>query len=154
MHVLTSRIPAMRLVLPGSSTQSSGEDPSFEEPNSTTMNRHAFQRFMDVFRSFLRAVATPEQPVVLFLDDLQWADEASRQLIVSLATDRHSKNMLLIGATRQGEKKPFSVDGVGESLVVHKLTVGPLSQEQVNVIVGRATKMHSSEQTNNLSGIV
>eukprot|EP00957_Ditylum_brightwellii_P070632 5366989-Ditylum_brightwellii.AAC.1 len=52
---------------------------------------------------FVRAIATPSHPIVLFLDDLQWADELSLQLICTLAADTEINNFLFIGSYRDNE---------------------------------------------------
>src|SRR5580704_5826072 len=60
-------------------------------------------RFQLVFRRFLSAFATPEHPLALFLDDLQWLDEATLDLMGDLLTQPDVKNLLLIGAYRDNE---------------------------------------------------
>jgi predicted ATPase/signal transduction histidine kinase len=66
----------------------------------------ARQRFNRVFRKFLGVFATPEHPLVVFLDDLQWADLASLQLIQHLLTHPETPPLLLIGAYRDNEVSP------------------------------------------------
>ena len=48
----------------------------------------AQNRFQRVLQSFLAALATPEHPLVLFLDDLQWADAATLGLLEPLLDER------------------------------------------------------------------
>ncbi len=52
---------------------------------------------------FFQAIATIDHPLVIFLDDLQWADTASLDLIELLATAKESLVMLLVGAYRDNE---------------------------------------------------
>ena len=66
----------------------------------------AQQRFNRVFRRFLGVFATPEHPLVVFLDDLQWADFASLQLLQHLLTHPESPPVLLLGAYRDNEVGP------------------------------------------------
>ncbi|WPB81577.1 AAA family ATPase [Archangium violaceum] len=66
----------------------------------------AQHRFHRVFREFLGVFATPEHPLVLFLDDLQWADGASLRLIKHLLTHPETPPLLLIGAYRDNEVSP------------------------------------------------
>ena len=56
-----------------------------------------------VFRRLLRALAGPHQPLVIFLDDLQWADGASLALIEVLMSDPDLVGLLMIGAYRDNE---------------------------------------------------
>ncbi len=63
----------------------------------------ARNRFNVVFKKFLSVFAVREHPVVLFLDDLQWADVASLQIIEYLITCRELKYLLIIGSYRDNE---------------------------------------------------
>jgi PAS domain S-box-containing protein len=60
-------------------------------------------RFQFVLRRFLGAFARPEHPLVLFLDDLQWLDTATLELLKHLITDPDVRHLLLIGAYRDNE---------------------------------------------------
>jgi PAS domain S-box-containing protein len=60
-------------------------------------------RFQLVFRRFLTAFARPEHPLALFLDDLQWLDTATLELLERLVTDPDIQHVLLIGAYRDNE---------------------------------------------------
>jgi PAS domain S-box-containing protein len=60
-------------------------------------------RFQLVFRRFLGAFATAEHPLALFLDDLQWLDTATLELLERLVTDPDVRHVLLIGAYRDNE---------------------------------------------------
>jgi predicted ATPase len=74
-----------------------------QSSSSTAMGGQSFTRFKLLFRAFLRCVATPENPVIFFLDDLQWADAASLEVLKALLTDRLSHSMMIIGAYRESE---------------------------------------------------
>lgn len=63
----------------------------------------AQNRFRLTLQNFIRALAQPSHSLVLFLDDLQWIDLASLQLIRSLISDPELKYFLLIGAYRDNE---------------------------------------------------
>ncbi|MEZ4266496.1 MAG: adenylate/guanylate cyclase domain-containing protein [Myxococcota bacterium] len=63
----------------------------------------AEQRLHRLFRRLISALATPGQPLVLFVDDLQWADLPTIRLFERLATDPETSHLLLIGAWREGE---------------------------------------------------
>src|SRR5580658_6836057 len=60
-------------------------------------------RFQLVFRRFLSAFARPEHPLALFLDDLQWLDPATLELLERLITDPDVRHVLWIGAYRDNE---------------------------------------------------
>ncbi|SEU37463.1 trifunctional serine/threonine-protein kinase/ATP-binding protein/sensor histidine kinase [Stigmatella erecta] len=93
-QLLVDLVPQLELV--------AGKQPPVQElPPS-----EAQHRFTRVFRKFLGLFATPEHPLVLFLDDLQWADLASLQLIQHLLTYPTSPSVLVIGAYRDNEVSP------------------------------------------------
>jgi PAS domain S-box-containing protein len=60
-------------------------------------------RFQLVFRRFLSAFARPEHPLALFLDDLQWLDAATLELLERLTTDPEVRHLMLVGAYRDNE---------------------------------------------------
>ena len=60
-------------------------------------------RFNYVFRKFVKAICIKEHPLVLFVDDLQWADSASLNLLETLLTDDSVGCLLCIGAYRTNE---------------------------------------------------
>jgi predicted ATPase len=66
----------------------------------------AQHRFRMVFRSFIGVLARREHPLVLFLDDLQWADSASLGLLKELSTHPDVCHVLVIGAYRDHEVPP------------------------------------------------
>ncbi len=63
-------------------------------------------RFHLVFRRFIGVFARPEHPLALFLDDLQWLDAATLDLLADLLTRTDLKHLLLIGAYRDNEVSP------------------------------------------------
>ncbi|MEP6486361.1 AAA family ATPase [Microcoleus vaginatus GB2-A3] len=60
-------------------------------------------RFNLVFQKFINTFTQPEHPLVIFLDDLQWADGASLELIQRLMTVADRKYLFFIGAYRDNE---------------------------------------------------
>ena len=63
-------------------------------------------RFNLVFQKFIGVFTTKTHPLVIFLDDLQWADLASLKLIELLMSDPNSQYLLIIGAYRNNEVDP------------------------------------------------
>ena len=59
-----------------------------------------------MFRRFLGAFARREHPLALFLDDLQWLDAATLDLIEHLVTHAEVRHLLLVGAYRDNEVGP------------------------------------------------
>jgi PAS domain S-box-containing protein len=63
----------------------------------------ARNRFQLVFWRFLGVFAKPDHPLALFLDDLQWLDGATLDLLEHLATHPEVRYLLLVGAYRDNE---------------------------------------------------
>jgi len=90
-QIVANLIPELALII--------GEPPPVPElPPQDRQNR-----FQMVFRRFLGVFARPEHPLALFLDDLQWLDAASLDLLEHLVTHPEVKHLLLIGAYRDNE---------------------------------------------------
>lgn len=126
-----------------------GNDPYDDTPMST-----AFYRFQLVCRSFLRAVSCPHHPIVLVLDDLQFADPGSMEAFRVLASDTESQNVLIIGAFRDNELKVEQVQPTGPTyLPTNVLNVTNLDLDGVNEMIAALTEQ-DSEATVPLSEMI
>jgi len=76
-----------------------GEQPPVPELPPSEAQR----RFHLVFRRFISVFARPEHPLALFLDDLQWLDAATLDLLEDLLTQTDLQHLMLIGAYRDNE---------------------------------------------------
>ena len=65
--------------------------------------QEAQRRFQMVFRRFIGVFARPEHPLALFLDDIQWLDAPTLDLLEDLLTRNDLQHLLLIGAYRDNE---------------------------------------------------
>ncbi|GGA09430.1 AAA family ATPase [Okeania sp. KiyG1] len=98
-------------------------------------------RFNQLFGKFVRVFAQPEHPLVLFLDDLQWADLASLNLIEQLMTDSETQHLLLIGAYRDNEVSPVhptiqTIEKIQKtSTTVNKIILEPLKINHLRQLV-------------------
>jgi len=128
-RVLTDVIPELTHVI--------GEQPEL----ATLTPAEARNRFQLVVASFVRAMASADHPLVIFLDDLQWADLPSIDLITKLATDPTSRHVLLVGAYRDnevGEDHPLTAalaEMRAEGAGVDAIELGPLSEDDVLELV-------------------
>jgi predicted ATPase/class 3 adenylate cyclase len=101
-------------------------------------------RFDAVFRRFVGVFATPGHPVVLFLDDLQWADAASLGLMRGLLTDP-GQALLILGAYRDGEvgsTHPLTSTLTrlqDEGVTLPRIALEPLELEDVTRLVADTT---------------
>ena len=89
--LIVDLIPELELVI--------GEQP----PVPDLSPQDAQRRFQTVLRRFIAVFARPEHPLALFLDDLQWLDAATLDLLEDLLTQRDIRHLLLIGAYRDNE---------------------------------------------------
>jgi PAS domain S-box-containing protein len=106
--------------------------------------RDAQNRFQLVFRRFLAAFAQKEHPLALFLDDLQWMDAASLELLEYLATHSEVRHLLLVGAYRDNEVSPAhpllrtleAIRGAGAR--VQEIVLAPLGLDDMGRLVAEA----------------
>lgn len=62
----------------------------------------AHERLVFSFRRFVRAICSPSRPLVLFLDDLQWAEPASISVLSALVSDPSIGGLMVLGAWSRG----------------------------------------------------
>ncbi len=112
-----------------------GNQPSVIELSGSA----AQNRFNRLFQNFIELFSIAEHPLVIFLDDLQWADSTSLQLIKLLA--ENNRYLLLIGAYRDNEVSsthPLTLT-LGElkqaQSIVNTITLTPLSFEDTNHLI-------------------
>ncbi|WP_392530690.1 AAA family ATPase [Nostoc sp. C117] len=79
-----------------------GKQPPIEQLGAT----EAQNRFNLFFERFISIFTQKQHPLVIFLDDLQWADLASLNLIELLTTNADSQYLLIIGTYRDNEVSP------------------------------------------------
>jgi len=125
-QVLVDIIPDLELVI--------GPQPEVPELDGIeTQNR-----FNYLFQRFVRTVATPDHPLVVFLDDLQWIDLASLNLLKTLLTDPDSGYFLVIGAYRDNEVHAthslmLGLNDLKEAGgTINQLTLGNLARADIN----------------------
>ena len=90
-QLMVDLVPELKLII--------GEQPSVPDLSP----RDAQRRFQLVFRRFIGVFARPEHPLALFLDDLQWLDAATLDLLEDLLTHPDVRHLMLIGAYRDNE---------------------------------------------------
>jgi PAS domain S-box-containing protein len=117
----------------------------------------AQNRFNLLFGKFIRVFATKEHPLVIFLDDLQWADSASLKLMQLLMSETDTRYLLLMGAYRDNEVFPahplmLTLDEIRKveanssassqnqdvdrpTLRVNQITLAPLDKLSLNCLI-------------------
>ncbi|WP_254616717.1 AAA family ATPase [Burkholderia metallica] len=139
-RLLTDLIPALEEII--------GPQPMM----SDVPPPEAQKRFVTTLTRFIGAFATPEQPLVLFLDDLQWLDAGTISVLEALGQGSGIAHLLLIGAFRDNEVGPGHplarvIDDAREGAAVHvqHLLLAPLAVGDMERFVRDATRSDASE---------
>ncbi|MEL7332812.1 MAG: AAA family ATPase, partial [Cyanobacteria bacterium J06560_2] len=123
------------------------QPPAPELASSESQNR--FHRLLE---QFIQVFATQSHPLVVFLDDLQWADLASLDLIAQLM-QQESGHLLLLGAYRDNEVSAahplmLMVDRLSQAdRSLETITLLPLSEANINQLTADTLKCPSAAAT-------
>ncbi|MEK4515367.1 diguanylate cyclase [Paenibacillus sp. FSL H8-0122] len=113
-------------------------------------------RFFLTFAKFVQAITYPDRPLVLFLDDVQWADYSSLQLVEKLVLDNHLQRMFVICSFRQNEiheGHPLfaAMAKIGKNREVGRIHLQPLQETDVQSLVAD-TLYSSMERVEGITG--
>ena len=131
-RVITNVLPNLEHII--------GPQPPIPEVGGT----EALNRFNYLFRKFVRALCTAAHPVVIFIDDMQWADSASLNLLHVLMTDPECRHFMLVCAYRENEVSaahPFTrtIDEVRETgLALQTIRIGNLTEDDLGAMLADA----------------
>ncbi len=146
-QVIVDLIPEMELIL----------GPQPEVPDLEPEQRQ--NRFNFVFLKLVGVLAKSEHPLVLFLDDLQWADAATLKLISLLMTSLEDQSLFLIGAYRDNEVDDahplrLTLKEIQQTeATVHQVSLSSLSLADVSLLVADALQT-DQETAQRLSELV
>ena len=101
----------------------------------------AQRRFQLVFRRFIAVFARPQHPLALFLDDLQWLDAATLDLLEDFLIQRDVQHLMLIGAYRDNEvnsahplmRKLEAIRQAGAKM--QEIVLAPLTREDLRELI-------------------
>ncbi|HUC17571.1 MAG TPA: AAA family ATPase [Acetobacteraceae bacterium] len=131
-QLIVNLVPELELVI--------GKQP----PAPDLSPQDARNRFQMVFRRFLGVFARKEHPLALFLDDLQWLDAATLDLLEHLVTHPEVRHLLLIGAYRDNEvnaSHPLrrTLDAIrAAGAFVQEIRLAPLSSNDFRRLIADA----------------
>ena len=128
-RLIVDLVPELKLII--------GEQP----PVPDLPPQDAQRRFQLVFRRFIGVFARPEHPLALFLDDLQWLDAATLDLLEDLLTRPDVQHLMLIGAYRDNEvnsahplmRKLEAIRQAGA--IVQEIILAPLAREDLGQLI-------------------
>jgi PAS domain S-box-containing protein len=131
-RLMADLVPELSLVI--------GEQP----PVAELPPQDAQRRFQLVVRRFIGVFARPEHPLVLFLDDLQWLDAATLDLLEDLLTQADVRHLLLIGAYRDNEVDAahplmHRLEAIrNQGGKIEGITLAPFAPEQLGQLIADA----------------
>jgi PAS domain S-box-containing protein len=131
-QLIVNLVPELELVI--------GKQP----PVADLPPQDAQNRFQMVFRRFLGAFAREEHPLALFLDDLQWLDGGTLDLLEHLVTHSEVRHLLLVGAYRDNEVGPAhpllrTLEAIRAiDARVHEIVLAPLELDDVGRLISDA----------------
>ncbi len=122
-------------------------------PPTETQNRFNF-----VFQNFIKTFCAADHPLVIFLDDLQWADSASLKLLTLMMSD--IPYLLLIGAYRDHEVSPVhplmttleEMQKIGVTL--QTLTLSPLTRPHIKQFLADTLSVAELSDLNELANLL
>jgi PAS domain S-box-containing protein len=128
--LIVDLVPELKLII--------GDQP----PVPVLPPQDAQRRFQLVFRRFISVFARPEHPLALFLDDLQWLDAATLDVLEDLLTQPDVRHLMLIGAYRDNEvdsshplmRKLQAIRRAGAA--VQEIVLAPLAREDLEQLIG------------------
>src|SRR5262244_3163083 len=127
--LIVDLVPELKLII--------GEQPPVPE----LPPQDAQRRFQLVFRRFISVFARPEHPLALFLDDLQWLDAATLDLLDDLLTRPDVQHLLLIGAYRDNEVNPThplirKLEAIRQAgAMVQDIVLAPLTHDDLGQLI-------------------
>ena len=133
-QLIVDLVPGLRLII--------GDQP----PVSELPPQDAQRRFQLVLRRFIGVFARPEHPLALFLDDLQWLDAATLDLLEDLLTRSDRQHLLLIGAYRDNEVSAAhplkrTLDAIRRAGArVQEIRLTPLTPDHVGELIADALR--------------
>jgi histidine kinase len=146
-RVLTDLIPGIEMLI--------GAQPPVPHLKGAELQ----SRFKYVLGNFIKAIACDEHPLVIFIDDLQWADTSSLNLFDLILTDNDARYIMLIGAYRDNEIFPGHPLEIltnklrTEEVIFHEIEVVNLSETDVcNMVVELLSC--STDRAAELAGII
>lgn len=134
-RVITEVVPALERII--------GPQPPLA-PLEPTESQN---RFNHVFQCFLQVFCREKRPLIVFLDDMQWADPASLRILTSLLSAAGTHSLLLIASCRENEvvaTHPFMLaikELERRAVPVQTIQLSPLGWSDITQFIGDEMKL-------------
>lgn len=108
-----------------------------QPPPPALSGTSAQNRFNVLLQKFLTAFTDAEHPLVIFLDDMQWADRASLDLLINIMIEASAGYLLLLGAYRNNEVSSthplqLTLNEIKKSnATINTITLAPLQKSDI-----------------------
>ncbi|KZM42017.1 hypothetical protein OA92_12315 [Marinomonas sp. SBI22] len=108
-------------------------------------------RFNSALKIFFQTICHKHSPIALFLDDLQWADSASLNLIETILSDEDSNHLLIIGAYRENEISKahplnLTLNEIGKTdKDIVRIPLQPLDLNSVNQLIASTLSLPAQD---------
>ncbi|ABG52902.1 serine/threonine protein kinase [Trichodesmium erythraeum IMS101] len=113
-----------------------------QQPPVEHLDRSESQnRFNLYFQRFLKVFCEKEHPLVIFIDDLQWADLPSLNLIEQLMSNSDNQYFLMLGAYRNNEVSSThplvnTLNKIKQGkVIVNEISLSPLKFTHINQLI-------------------
>jgi len=147
--VLTTVVPLFKVVI------------DFDEDEAVMKGskENAMNQLKYLFQTFIGAVSTAQRPVIMFLDDLQWCDSASLDLILALLTDLDMRYLMFIGSYQSDEVEPDNdllrcFEVVTTIQPMARIEVTNLSKEKLNGFLLHALRREDKGEIIDLTEVI
>jgi predicted ATPase/signal transduction histidine kinase/CheY-like chemotaxis protein/tRNA A-37 threonylcarbamoyl transferase component Bud32 len=139
--IITDIIPELEYII--------GKQPDYQE----LTGQENTNRFFIVFKNFLNVFTAKEHPIAIFIDDMQWADSASLNLLSNILKDSNTNYLYIIFAYRMNEvnsSHPFSqmlLSLEDDGIKIKNIQLQPLEIESVNMLLSDTLHISSKKMS-------
>lgn len=128
VQIINQLIPSFELIL------GKHEPPPLLLPDDTA------SRFIETVKIFIKTIASPSRPFIIFFDDLQWVDISSLNLLELICTDDGMSGLIIIGSYRNNEvdnAHPLAValNKLNQKATITEIELHNLNQENVYALL-------------------
>jgi len=151
LWILATAFPGCEDLFHSAAVRDMSQRQLVEKRQATAGGKEAVGRMQYLIRGLLKVICSSLDGVLLFVDDLQWSDSATLNLLKSISLDSEIPSLLLVGAYRADEvdsSHPLALQieekkqmGIG----ISEISIGNLSPQYVKSLIAEALGMDDNE---------